>query len=186
MALKIPAPRAEYSLTESALSPFQAEPGHRLQSEHWLEALLVRDITRVDPTLWQDFVYPQVPAFTGQDRGVIDLLGVTARGRLAVIEIKLDEDINLPLQGLDYWASRAVAAGARAIAGVWVFPQCPALPRAAASLSCLACFSVSFLLRSAIAIPRAVNRSNQSGSESAVAKRSASSVPACRAAIPRE
>jgi hypothetical protein len=30
-ALKIPARRAEYSLTESALSPFQAEPTHKLE-----------------------------------------------------------------------------------------------------------------------------------------------------------
>jgi len=26
------------------------------------------------------------------------------RGRLAVVELKADEDIHLPLQGLDYWA----------------------------------------------------------------------------------
>jgi hypothetical protein len=86
--------------------PGSHDKGHelfRLQSERWLEALLVRDITRVDPALRQEFVYPQVPAFTGQDRGVIDILSVTASGLLAVIELKLDEDINLPLQGLDYW-----------------------------------------------------------------------------------
>jgi hypothetical protein len=76
---------------------------YRLQSERWLESLLVRDITRVDPALRAEFVYPQVPAFTGQSRGVIDILTVTRRGRLAVVELKLDEDINLPLQGLDYW-----------------------------------------------------------------------------------
>lgn len=76
---------------------------YRLQSERWLEALLIRDIARVDPALRQEFVYPQVPAFAGQDRGVIDVLTVTTHGRLAVIELKLDEDINLPFQGLDYW-----------------------------------------------------------------------------------
>jgi hypothetical protein len=76
---------------------------YRLQSERWLEALLVRDISRVDPALRPEFVYQQVPAFAGQDRGVIDILSVTARGRLAVIELKLDEDVNLPFQGLDYW-----------------------------------------------------------------------------------
>ena len=42
-------------------------------------------------------------------RGVIDILGVTQsagrgmRNRLAVIELKVSEEINLPLQGLDYW-----------------------------------------------------------------------------------
>ena len=84
-------------------SPDKAHEFYRLQSERWLESLLVQDITRVDPALRQEFVHPQVPAFTGQDRGIIDILSVTTRGRLAVIELKLDEDINLPFQGLDYW-----------------------------------------------------------------------------------
>ena len=82
------------------------KPSHdfyRLQAERWLESLLVRDITKVDSQLSPDCVYPQVPAFSGVDRGVIDILGVTRRGRLAVIELKLEEDSNLPLQGLDYW-----------------------------------------------------------------------------------
>ena len=76
---------------------------YRLQAERWLEALLVRDIAKVDPALSQDCVYPQVPAFSASDRGIIDILSVTGTGRLAVIELKLDEDIHLPLQGLDYW-----------------------------------------------------------------------------------
>ena len=76
---------------------------YRLQSERWLESLLSRDITRVDPALSPDHVYPQVPAFSGGDRGVIDLLTVTRGGRLAVVELKVHEEINLPLQGLDYW-----------------------------------------------------------------------------------
>lgn len=76
---------------------------YRLQSERWLESLLLRDITRIDPELMPDFVYPQVPAFSAADRGVIDILSVTRRGQLAVIELKLEEEINLPIQGLDYW-----------------------------------------------------------------------------------
>ncbi len=35
---------------------------------------------------------------------MIDVLAATREGRLAVIELKADEDIHLPLQGLDYWA----------------------------------------------------------------------------------
>ena len=34
---------------------------------------------------------------------MLDLLGVTEDGRLAVIELKADEDLHLALQGLDYW-----------------------------------------------------------------------------------
>ena len=59
-----------------------------------------RIIPRFDPR----FVYTQVPAIAGaSDRGMLDLLGVTADGRLAVIEIKASDDLQLALQGLDYW-----------------------------------------------------------------------------------
>jgi hypothetical protein len=35
---------------------------------------------------------------------MIDVLTTTHAGRLAVVELKADEDIHLPLQGLDYWS----------------------------------------------------------------------------------
>jgi hypothetical protein len=44
-----------------------------------------------------------VPALAAGDRGVPDLLGVTWRGRLVVIELKASEDIQLPIQAVDYW-----------------------------------------------------------------------------------
>ncbi|HMD84240.1 MAG TPA: hypothetical protein VKO18_06015 [Terriglobia bacterium] len=84
-------------------SPNPQHEFYRLQSERWLESLLFQDITRLDPALSPVHVYPQVPAFSGTDRGVIDLLTATRRGRLAVVELKVHEEINLPLQGLDYW-----------------------------------------------------------------------------------
>jgi hypothetical protein len=59
-----------------------------------------RAIPRLDPR----HVYAQVPAIAGaSDRGLLDLLGVTADGRLAVIELKASEDLHFALQGLDYW-----------------------------------------------------------------------------------
>lgn len=76
---------------------------YRLQPERWLESLLLRDISKIDPGLVAGQAYPQVPAFSGSFRGVVDILGISREGRLAVIELKLDEDVTLPLQGLDYW-----------------------------------------------------------------------------------
>jgi hypothetical protein len=35
---------------------------------------------------------------------MIDVLTLTHGGRLAVLELKADEDIHLPLQGMDYWS----------------------------------------------------------------------------------
>jgi len=86
-----------------AESPDSSSELYRLQSERWLESMVVRDVTRLDPALSPTCVYPQVPAFSGMDRGVIDILLATRGGRLAALELKVQEDINLPLQGLDYW-----------------------------------------------------------------------------------
>ena len=49
-------------------------------------------------------LYSQVPAFSASDRAMLDVLTTTRDGRLAVVELKADEDIHLPLQGLDYWS----------------------------------------------------------------------------------
>jgi hypothetical protein len=60
--------------------------------------------SRVIPRLDAKHVYSQVPAIAGaNDHGLLDLLGVTADGRLAVIELKVDDDLHFVLQGLDYW-----------------------------------------------------------------------------------
>ncbi len=79
-------------------------PFYRLQPERWLQSVVERDITQLDSRLDPALLYSQVPAFTASDRAVIDLLGVTRDGRLAVIELKAAEDFHLPVQGLDYWA----------------------------------------------------------------------------------
>ncbi len=79
------------------------DPLYRMQPERWLESVLRRDVSLVDAHLKVDKVYTQVPAFAAADRGMLDLLGATDDGRLAVIELKADEDLHLALQGLDYW-----------------------------------------------------------------------------------
>jgi hypothetical protein len=82
----------------------RANPLYRMHPERWLESLVVRDLAQLDGRLLSTPVYSQVPAFSASDRAMIDVLGVTREGRLAVIELKADEDIHLPLQGIDYWA----------------------------------------------------------------------------------
>jgi hypothetical protein len=79
-------------------------PLWRLHPERWLESLVVRNVAAVDERLDSTRLYSQVPAFSASDRAMIDVLTVTRDGRLAVVELKADEDIHLPLQGLDYWA----------------------------------------------------------------------------------
>ena len=79
-------------------------PLWRMRPERWLESLVVGDVGVVDDRLESSFRYSQVPAFSAADRAMIDVLATTHAGRLAVVELKADEDIHLPLQGLDYWA----------------------------------------------------------------------------------
>ncbi len=76
----------------------------RMHPERWLESLVMNDVSVIDERLEAESVYSQVPAFSAADRAMIDVLTLTREGRLAVVELKADEDIHLPLQGLDYWA----------------------------------------------------------------------------------
>jgi len=75
-----------------------------MHPERWLESLVVREVDSLDNRLDANQLYSQVPAFSAADRAIIDVLAVTRAGRLAVVELKADEDIHLPLQGIDYWA----------------------------------------------------------------------------------
>lgn len=80
------------------------DPLWRMYPERWLESLVFKNVAAVDSRLDPAHVYSQVPAFSASDRAMIDVLTCTHEGRLAVLELKADEDIHLPLQGLDYWA----------------------------------------------------------------------------------
>jgi hypothetical protein len=79
-------------------------PLFRLRPERWLESLVVADVSVIDERLNSHTLYSQVPAFSASDRAMLDVLTTTHDGRLAVVELKADEDIHLPLQGLDYWS----------------------------------------------------------------------------------
>jgi hypothetical protein len=80
------------------------DPLWRMYPERWLESLVFKNVAAIDSRLDPSHVYSQVPAFSASDRAMIDVLACTREGRLAVLELKADEDIHLPLQGLDYWA----------------------------------------------------------------------------------
>ncbi|HEX8557904.1 MAG TPA: hypothetical protein VF668_07390 [Pyrinomonadaceae bacterium] len=78
---------------------------YRAAPEAWLEALLRRDVTRLDPGLRLAPLHAQFRVSPGAGRGArpVDLLALRRDGRLAVIELKVSEDAALPLQGADYW-----------------------------------------------------------------------------------
>jgi hypothetical protein len=105
-------------------------PLYRLQPERWLESELRRGLAELEPSIREEFVYSQVPAFAGGDRGMIDLLGVNRSGRLVVLELKANEDLHLPLQGLDYWVrvKQVHAGGALKTYGYFPGDELSAVP----------------------------------------------------------
>jgi hypothetical protein len=85
----------------------------RAAPEAWLESILRRDITRLDPGLRLAPLHAQFRASReGAAARPVDLLALRRDGRLVVVELKVAEDAALALQGADYW--RRIEAHRRA------------------------------------------------------------------------
>lgn len=79
---------------------------YRAAPEAWLEALLRRDVTRLDAGLRLAPLHAQFRASRASVPGAarpVDLLALRRDGRLVVVELKVSEDAALALQGADYW-----------------------------------------------------------------------------------
>ncbi len=78
---------------------------YRTAAEAWLESLLRRDITKLDPGLIIAPLHAQFRTAHHGKLGIrpIDLLALRQDGRLVVIELKASEDREHVLQGADYW-----------------------------------------------------------------------------------
>ncbi|HJU55214.1 MAG TPA: hypothetical protein VJ715_11605, partial [Pyrinomonadaceae bacterium] len=78
---------------------------YRASPEAWLESMLRRDITRLDPGLRLAPLFAQFrPSHeAGAHTRPIDLLALRRDGRLVVIELKVSEDREHVLQAADYW-----------------------------------------------------------------------------------
>jgi hypothetical protein len=138
-----------------SVSADHRDPLWRMYPERWLESLVFKNVAAIDSRLGAmgpndapsrvaqpapASVYSQVPAFSASDRAMIDVLTCTHDGRLAVLELKADEDMHLPLQGLDYWArvlwhhQRGEFQQHGYFPGVQLSPQAPLLFLVAPSL----------------------------------------------------
>jgi hypothetical protein len=78
---------------------------YRAAGEAWLESILRRDITKLDPGLIIAPLHAQFRTSPGGPAGPrpIDLLALRQDGRLVVIELKVSEDREHVFQGVDYW-----------------------------------------------------------------------------------
>jgi len=74
---------------------------YRFAPERWMESLLIRDLSLVRPNLGSRF-YCQVPSRQGRRRKILDILAADLRGRLVVLEIKVECRIEDLFQGLGY------------------------------------------------------------------------------------
>ena len=105
-------------------------PLYTRHPEAWLESQVRLGIDQIDADLHPWPVYGQVPQFASGDRSVIDLLAISRDGQLAVIEIKADQDIHLPLQALDYWMRVKWHVDRAEFSGSGYFPGIPVANRA--------------------------------------------------------
>ncbi|HEY8225747.1 MAG TPA: hypothetical protein VIG25_10745 [Pyrinomonadaceae bacterium] len=78
---------------------------YRNAAEAWLESILRKDITKLDPGLIIAPLHAQFRTARGGKLGIrpIDMLALRRDGRLVVIELKVSEDREHVLQGADYW-----------------------------------------------------------------------------------
>jgi len=86
---------------------------YRAAPEAWLESLLRRSITVLDPGLVLSPLHAQfrlAPAEQGKGERAttttarpVDLLALRRDGRLVLVELKVSEDASLPVQAADYW-----------------------------------------------------------------------------------
>lgn len=106
----------ELKLHRNANAEDKRHDFYRLASEAWLESLLRRDITRLDPGLIIAPLHAQFRAVneskTSGTARPVDLLALRHDGRLVVIELKTSEDREHIFQGVDYW--RQIEAHRRA------------------------------------------------------------------------
>jgi hypothetical protein len=78
---------------------------YRAAGESWLESILRRDVSKLDPGLIIAPLHAQFRTSHGRPTGArpIDLLALRHDGRLVVIELKVNEDREHVFQGVDYW-----------------------------------------------------------------------------------
>ena len=141
--IQVPLLRVRVLAHARELARLRSETGsllHTKEPERWLESQVRAHLELVDPALCSSPIYGQVPAFTGGDRGIADLLAIDHSGRLAVLELKASADIQLPMQALDYWmrVAQHAASGdfrrAGYFPGQFVLPEAPKLLLIAPSL----------------------------------------------------
>jgi hypothetical protein len=93
----------ELAQRRNASAPDRGHPLYRGWPECWLDSAVRANLELIDANLLPDRLHGEVLAQSGLASGRADLLAISQEGRLTVLELKVGEDIHLPLQALDYW-----------------------------------------------------------------------------------
>lgn len=96
---------------------------YRLYPERWLEAMVRQNISRIDPLIDASTVRRQITGFLGMHHSRTDLLALDRNGNLVIIEIKVTEDIALPIQALDYYTRLSLHLQRGEIQASGLFPN---------------------------------------------------------------
>lgn len=92
----------EVSHFRSFPPPDPGHPYYRRAQEGWLESLVLKHMQDIRADL-SGPVFAQVPTCIDGERKVLDLLTCTGEGRLVVLELKVEKNLDLVFQGLEYW-----------------------------------------------------------------------------------
>ncbi len=83
-------------------SPDKQHYYYKAKTENWLEQIISKNISALDPNIINHYFYRQVPIIK-QNHKFIDLLAIRRDGQLVIIELKTVEDLDVAFQALDYW-----------------------------------------------------------------------------------
>ena len=121
----------------SPSTPNNRHEFYRMSPEAWLEAILRRDIRKLDANLILSPIYNQFRASADK----IDLLAIRRDGRLIIIELKTSPDREMVYQAADYWRKieiqrrRGELARVRAFGDMKIADKAPLVYAVAPALS---------------------------------------------------
>ena len=70
--------------------------------ERWLESRVIRNLPSLIPN-WKGPIYSQVPTYIDGRRRILDLVTLDGDNRLLVLELKVEKELGVVFQALDYW-----------------------------------------------------------------------------------
>ncbi len=94
---------ADLGNLETTMQSPRQTPGLMGAPEAVMEVVVRANLAKIDASLLPETLQGEVITRAGHATGRADLLCLSETGELVILELKTKEDIQLPLQALDYW-----------------------------------------------------------------------------------